>query len=51
MNYHIVDENENVIASFKHQSDRDFCLDELSDYHPDCEFLPITRKNYVYFEE
>ena len=32
MKYHILDEKDEIIASFIHKDDRDICLDALEDY-------------------
>lgn len=38
MNYHIMNQQGNKIASFVSEDDRDFCMDALADYYEDCVF-------------
>ena len=38
MEYHITDKQKNIIASFKHEGDRDDCLGMIRDRFEDCEF-------------
>jgi len=37
MNYHIKDKRDRI-ASFKNESDRDYCKDMLEELYPDCVF-------------
>lgn len=43
MEYHINNENGQRIASFKHESDRDYCLETLQDVYDDCEFFAVDE--------
>jgi hypothetical protein len=38
MNYHILNEEKKIIASFVYKCDRDSCLDALMEEYTDCPF-------------
>lgn len=38
MEWHILNESGDRIASFEHEPDRDVCLGAFEDYYFDCEF-------------
>ena len=41
MDYHIVNEAGDRIASFVNECDRDYCLDTLQEVFPDCTFTGV----------
>lgn len=42
MNYHIT-ENDERIASFVNEHDRDVCLDAFEVVYPDCVFIAVDK--------
>ena len=44
MKYHICNEAGDIIASFLHESDRDYCKETLEDIYDDCEFAAVDGK-------
>jgi len=46
MNYHI-ECNGMIIASFVHESDRDYCLDFLAEKYNDCEFIGVELDHHL----